>query len=70
MIDYTTKRRFVRHRWRGKVFSVFDREQFMLDTMVNEIRREIDTEIIAEILKAFKSADQSADVPDTIDDRG
>lgn len=57
MIDYTAKRRFIRHHWRGKVFSVFDREQFMRDTMANEIRREIDKEILAEVLKSFKPAD-------------
>lgn len=60
MIDYTVKRKFIRHKWRGKTFSVFDRMSFIYDTMAMEIRREIDAEIIKMMLAAFKDEADAA----------
>lgn len=50
MIDYTVKKRFTRHKWRGKTFSIFDRKMYLAETMCAEIRREIDSAFIRDML--------------------
>jgi len=51
---YKAKKKFIRHKWRGKRFCVFDKEMFFLDTLALEIAREVDTDIVNQILAVHR----------------
>lgn len=63
-MNYTARKKFIRHQWRGKRFCVFDREAFMFDTLSLEITRIIDEEIVQEILGLFGKSSQDQEVKD------
>lgn len=53
-MDYTAKRKYIRHKWRGKTFSVFDKDSFFLDTMALGLAQEVDRDVIIELVRRAK----------------
>lgn len=63
-MNYTARKKFIRHQWRGKRFCVFDHEAFVLDTLVLEVTRQIDEALVQEILELFGKSSQEQEVKD------